>query len=255
MNERWKFGAVFVVFLAAWFAPVALLPESGGRWLMSLVEAAAMLHEYAREHVLLCLVPAFFIAGAISVFVSQAAVMKYLGATASKLVAYPVAAVSGTILAVCSCTVLPLFSGIHKRGAGLGPAIAFLYAGPAINVLAMILTARVLGVEMGVVRAVAAIVFSVVIGLAMHVLYRKEEQEREAKALVMPVTRPRPARSGRTGSTSPPWSPSWCSPTGASRPRERSDSGPGCSRESGLYPASSSLPWGSCCGDGSRGTS
>jgi len=187
MNERWKFGAVFVVFLAAWFAPVALLPESGGRWLMSLVEAAAMLHEYAREHVLLCLVPAFFIAGAISVFVSQAAVMKYLGATASKLVAYPVAAVSGTILAVCSCTVLPLFSGIHKRGAGLGPAIAFLYAGPAINVLAMILTARVLGVEMGVVRAVAAIVFSVVIGLAMHVLYRKEEQEREAKALVMPV--------------------------------------------------------------------
>ena len=186
MNERWKFGAVFVVFLVAWFAPVALLPESGSRLVMSLVEAASMLHEYARDHVLLCLVPAFFIAGAISVFVSQAAVMKYLGASASKYVAYPVAAVSGTILAVCSCTVLPLFSGIHKRGAGLGPAIAFLYSGPAINVLAIILTARVLGMEMGVVRAVAAIIFSVVIGLVMHVLYRKEEQERVAKALVMP---------------------------------------------------------------------
>lgn len=186
MSERSKFGAVLVVFVVAWVAPIELLPESGTRLILSLVEALSMLHEYSREHVLLCLVPAFFIAGAISVFVSQAAVMKYLGATASKYVAYPVAAVSGTILAVCSCTVLPLFSGIHKRGAGLGPAIAFLYSGPAINVLAIILTARVLGVELGAVRAAAAIIFSVVIGLVMHVLYRREEQERVANALVMP---------------------------------------------------------------------
>ncbi len=199
MNDRWKFATVLAVFLAARFAPVALLPESGSRLLMSLVEAALMLHEYARDHVLLCLVPAFFIAGAISVFVSQAAVMKYLGATASKVVAYPVAAVSGTILAVCSCTVLPLFTGIHKRGAGLGPAIAFLYAGPAINVLAIILTARVLGIEMGVVRAVAAVLFSVVIGLVMHVVYRREEQERVAKALVMPKEESTPRKLWQDG--------------------------------------------------------
>ncbi len=199
MNDRWKFATVLAVFLAARFAPVALLPESGSRLLMSLVEAALMLHEYARDHVLLCLVPAFFIAGAISVFVSQAAVMKYLGAAASKVVAYPVAAVSGTILAVCSCTVLPLFTGIHKRGAGLGPAIAFLYAGPAINVLAIILTARVLGIEMGVVRAVAAVLFSVVIGLVMHVVYRREEQERVAKALVMPKEESTPRKLWQDG--------------------------------------------------------
>lgn len=190
MNERWKFGAVLIVFLAAWFAPVALLPESGNRLVMSLVEAVAMLHEYARDHVLLCLVPAFFIAGAISVFVSQASVMKYLGATASKWVAYPVAAVSGTILAVCSCTVLPLFSGIHRRGAGLGPATAFLYSGPAINVLAIILTARVLGLEIGVARAVGAITFSVVIGLLMHFIFRKEEQARVKAAAVLPESAP-----------------------------------------------------------------
>jgi uncharacterized membrane protein YraQ (UPF0718 family) len=139
-----------------------------------------MTHEYARQHVLLCLVPAFFIAGAISVFISQQAVMKYLGAGAKKIVAYSVAAVSGTILAVCSCTVLPLFAGIYMRGAGLGPATAFLYSGPAINVLAIILTARVLGLEIGIARAVGAIVFSVVIGISMAFIFRNEEKERQA---------------------------------------------------------------------------
>jgi len=135
-----------------------------------------MLQEYAREHVLLCLVPAFFIAGGISVFVNQQAVIKYFGAQANKVLAYSVAAVSGAILAVCSCTVLPLFSGIYKRGAGIGPATAFLYSGPAINVLAIILTARVLGIELGIARAVGAILFSVIIGLMMHLIFIKEER-------------------------------------------------------------------------------
>ncbi|MBN1334582.1 MAG: permease, partial [Deltaproteobacteria bacterium] len=171
MKHRTQLALIVVVFLAAYVFPMGLLPEGGPRVQGAGVEALAMLHEYAREHVLLCLVPAFFIAGAISVFVSQASVTKYLGAGASKWVAYPVAAVSGTILAVCSCTVLPLFTGIHRRGAGLGPATAFLYSGPAINVLAIILTARVLGFEIGVARAVGAVAFSVLVGLSMHVLY------------------------------------------------------------------------------------
>jgi hypothetical protein len=170
---------IVAVFLAARFLPVESL-----RVQESLGEAFAMLHEYARDHVLLCLVPAFFIAGAISVFVQQASVMKYLGAQASKWVAYPVAAVSGTILAVCSCTVLPLFSGIHRRGAGLGPATAFLYSGPAINVLAIILTARVLGLEIGIARAVGAIAFSVIVGMLMHLIFRNEEHARAATIAV-----------------------------------------------------------------------
>ena len=131
---------------------------------------------YALEHVILCLLPAFLIAGVISVFVSQASVIKYFGAKAKKWVAYTVAAVSGTILAVCSCTILPLFSSIHKRGAGLGPAIAFLYSGPAINILAIILTARILGLEIGVARVIGAVLFSVIIGLIMPFIYRKEEK-------------------------------------------------------------------------------
>src|SRR5512134_298369 len=170
MRERTKLAIIVAVFLVARFMPIERERVQG-----SIFEAFAMLHEYARDHVLLCLVPAFFIAGAISVFVSQASVMKYLGAQASKWIAYPVAAVSGTILAVCSCTVLPIFAGIHRRGAGLGPASAFLYSGPAINVLAIILTARVLGVELALVRAAGAIAFAVVIGLLMHLVFRKEE--------------------------------------------------------------------------------
>ncbi|MFC1808961.1 permease [Candidatus Omnitrophota bacterium] len=173
MKEWKKFLLMLAAFFGCFYLPVELLPFKG-----PVFESIALVKWYAREHVLLCLVPAFFIAGAISVFVSQASVIKYFGAKANKVLAYTVAAISGTILAVCSCTVLPLFSGIYKRGAGLGPATAFLYSGPAINVLAIIMTARILGWELGVARALGAIVFSVIIGLLMHLIYRKEEQNR-----------------------------------------------------------------------------
>lgn len=176
MSERRKFLLIVGVFLIAYF-----LPASDPRVKGALVESFAMLHEYAREHVLLCLVPAFFIAGGISVFISQDSVMKYLGPLAKKWMSYSVASVSGSVLAVCSCTVLPLFSGIYMRGAGLGPATAFLYSGPAINVLAIIITARVLGPELGIARAVGAVVFSIIIGLLMHLIFRKEERMRTEK--------------------------------------------------------------------------
>ena len=162
-------------FLACFYLPVEILPFRN-----PIFEALALVRWYAREHVLLCLVPAFFIAGAISVFVSQASVIKYFGAKANKFLAYSVASISGTILAVCSCTVLPLFSGIYKRGAGIGPATAFLYSGPAINVLAIIMTARILGWELGLARAVGAILFSGIIGFLMHLIFIKEERERIA---------------------------------------------------------------------------
>jgi hypothetical protein len=174
-KSEWK-SAVLLIggFLLSFYLPVealaTALPLPGPVW-----ESLLLVRWYAREHVLLCLVPAFFIAGAIGVFLSQGAVMKYLGAGANKVVAYGVASVSGSILAVCSCTILPLFAGIYKRGAGLGPAAAFLYAGPAINVLAIILTARVLGVELGVARAVGAVSFAVVVGVVMHLIFRGEE--------------------------------------------------------------------------------
>jgi len=150
------------------------------------MEALYLVKWYAREHVLLCLVPAFFIAGAIAVFVSQASVMKYLGARASKVLAYGVAAISGGVLAVCSCTVLPLFAGISRMGAGLGPATTFLYAGPAVNVLAIVLTARVLGPELGTARAIGAMVFAVLIGLLMHLIFRREELEKAAAQAGLP---------------------------------------------------------------------
>lgn len=175
MSERTKFAIIAGVFLLAFFLPV-----EHGRVRQAILEGLFLLKDYARQHVLLCLVPAFFIAGAIAVFVSQGAVLRYLGSTAPRAVSYGVASVSGSILAVCSCTVLPLFAGISKRGAGLGPATAFLYSGPAINVLAIILTARVLGLELGVARAVGAIVFAVVIGLAMAFIFRREEAARQA---------------------------------------------------------------------------
>lgn len=171
MNEYRK-----VLYLVAGFLTCFYLPIENLRFQNALFEALALVKWYAREHVILCLIPAFFIAGAISAFISQAAVLKYFGAKANKILAYSVASVSGTILAVCSCTVLPLFSGIYKRGAGLGPAVAFLYSGPAINVLAMILTARILGWQLGLARAIGAIIFSVVIGLLMHVIFLKEER-------------------------------------------------------------------------------
>jgi uncharacterized protein len=187
-NEWKKLAWIIAVFLVCFFLPVGLK-----RFDNAVFEALHLIKWYAREHVLLCLVPAFFIAGAIAVFVSQASVMKYLGVKANKVLAYGVASVSGTILAVCSCTILPLFAGIYRMGAGLGPATAFLYSGPAINILAIILTARILGVELGIARAVGAIVFSIVIGLLMHLIYHKEEMEKANAQVAMPepeVTRP-----------------------------------------------------------------
>jgi uncharacterized protein len=181
MSERTRLLLFLGVFVALWWLPV-----DSARFVGAVQESLVLTRWYAREHVVLCLIPALFIAGAIGVFLSQGAVMRYLGPAASRWVAYPVAAASGTILAVCSCTVLPLFASIHKRGAGLGPASAFLYSGPAINVLAIVLTARVLGWELGVARAVGAIVFSVVIGLCMHLLFAREEAERAEGGLVVP---------------------------------------------------------------------
>ncbi|GAB4183423.1 MAG: permease [Calditrichia bacterium] len=169
-------------FLAFYFMPIET-----ANFQHAIIAAFDLAKWYAREHVLLCLVPAFFIAGTIAVFVSQAAVIKYFGASAKKWIAYAVASVSGSILAVCSCTILPLFSGIHKRGAGLGPAIAFLYSGPAINILAIILTARVLGLDLGLARVIGAVSFSVIIGFVMHLIYRKEEQEKAKAEMLMPM--------------------------------------------------------------------
>ena len=167
---------VVVVFLSFYYLPIENTTFNN-----AIFEALALVKWYAREHVLLCLVPALFIAGAISVFVSKASVIKYFGAKANKILSYGVASVSGTILAVCSCTVLPLFFGIYQRGAGLGPAIAFLYSGPAINVLAIILTARILGWQLGLARAIGAVLFSVIIGLLMHFIFLKEERERQTE--------------------------------------------------------------------------
>jgi len=186
MKKEWKKLALIVaVFLGCFYLPV-----ENQRFDNSITESLRLVKWYAQEHVLLCLVPAFFIAGAIAVFISQASVMKYLGPKANKVLAYGVASVSGAILAVCSCTVLPLFAGIYKMGAGLGPATTFLYSGPAINVLAIILTARVLGLEIGIARAVGAIVFSIVIGLVMHLIYRKEQLEKANNQIDMPDSKP-----------------------------------------------------------------
>ncbi len=174
-------GWMIVVFVFAFFMPL-----ENARFNEALFAMFDLARGYAQEHVILCLLPAFFIAGVIAVFVSQGAVMKYFGAKAKKWLAYTVASVSGTILAVCSCTILPLFSSIHKRGAGLGPAIAFLYSGPAINILAIILTARILGFEMGAARMIGAVVFAIVIGLAMSFIYRKEEKAKREEQINFP---------------------------------------------------------------------
>jgi hypothetical protein len=174
----WKTQWKWLTGLTGVFLICFYLPVGTARFNNAVLESLELVKWYAREHVLLCLVPAFFIAGAIGVFVSQGAVMRYLGPKAKKWLAYLVASVSGSILAVCSCTILPLFAGIYKMGAGLGPASAFLYSGPAINVMAIVLTARVLGVRLGVARAVGAVGLSVVIGLAMHLIFRKEEAEK-----------------------------------------------------------------------------
>ena len=192
-KSEWKPLALIVaVFITCYYLPVDWLQQSQ-RVENALWESLHLVKWYAQEHVLLCLVPAFFIAGAVGVFISQAAVMKYLGPKANKFLAYGVASVSGSILAVCSCTILPLFAGIYRMGAGLGPASAFLYSGPAINILAIVLTGTVLGTEMGIARAVGAVTFSIVIGLLMHLFFRTEEMEKLADAAAMPepeVARP-----------------------------------------------------------------
>ena len=181
MKQRLIFLLILAVFLLAYFLPFAGLPFSG-----PLKEALLLLQEYARQHVLFCLIPAIFIAGGISVFVNQQAVIKYFGASANKILAYSVASVSGTILAVCSCTVLPLFAGIYTRGAGIGPATAFLYSGPAINILAITLTAKVLGWQMGLARAIGAVVFAVITGLLMALIFRKDDAARTTGQIYVP---------------------------------------------------------------------
>ncbi|MCK5114276.1 MAG: permease [Phycisphaerae bacterium] len=181
-GEWKKLLLIVAVFLGCFYVPIA-----SASFRNALIESVALVKWYAQEHVLLCLIPAFFIAGGVAVFVTHGSVMKYLGASANKFVAYSVASVSGAILAVCSCTVLPLFAGIYRMGAGLGPATAFLYSGPAINVLAIVLTAKVLGVEIGIARAVGAIVFSVIIGLLMHFIFRKAESAKAAAQMNIPT--------------------------------------------------------------------
>ena len=183
---NWKEQYKSLLWIAGFFLFAYFMPIEQESFTNALNESFVLVKWYAREHVLLCLVPAFFIAGVIGVFVSQSAVIKYFGANAKKWLSYLVASVSGTILAVCSCTILPLFSGIHKRGAGLGPAIAFLYSGPAINILAIILTARILGFELGIARIVGAVIFSIVIGLIMSFIYRDEEKEKAESQLALP---------------------------------------------------------------------
>jgi uncharacterized membrane protein YraQ (UPF0718 family) len=190
LSPNRKLLIVLGVFLAAYLVPFGAPRVSG-----ALSEAFLMLSEYAQQHVLLCLVPAMFIAGAITVFLNQQSVMRYLGPDASRLSAYGVASVSGAILAVCSCTVLPIFKGIYKKGAGLGPAVAFLYSGPAINILAIVLSAKVFGWKLGLARTVGAIVFSVLIGLLMALIFRKDDAKRAADARMFAGSNEKPPRS------------------------------------------------------------
>jgi len=183
-----------LILLAVVFLLVYFIPFSSQRVSAAVQESFYMLSDYAREHVLLCLVPAFFIAGAIMIFLNQQSVIRYLGPEANKLVAYGVASISGTILAVCSCTVLPIFKGIYKKGAGIGPAVSFLYSGPAINILAIVLTAKVLGVQFGVARAVGAVVFALVIGFMMHLIFRKEDARRTTNQAMFQAAEGAPER-------------------------------------------------------------
>jgi len=183
---EWKKEVKILAWIITVFVLVYFLPVSSDSFNSAIYAMFDLAKWYAREHVVLCLLPAFFIAGVIAVFISQASVIKYFGANAKKWLSYSIASVSGTILAVCSCTILPLFSSIHKRGAGLGPAIAFLYSGPAINILAIILTARILGWELGIARIIGAVVFAIIIGYIMSVIYRKEENVKIEKQIDFP---------------------------------------------------------------------
>ncbi len=193
--SQWKLAAAFVaIFLVAYF-----LPLSDAKISSAILEAFKLLQWYARNHTLACVLPALFIAGGIITFLSQASVMRYLGPKANQPIAYTVAAVSGTVLAVCSCSVLPMFAGIWKMGAGLGPASAFLYSGPAINILAIFLTARVLGLDIGLWRALGAIGFSFLVGLGMAILFRREEQQKLEVAMQMPEPPPSRRRGWQSG--------------------------------------------------------
>jgi uncharacterized membrane protein YraQ (UPF0718 family) len=178
-------GKIFLLF-AGIFLFAYYLPLGSPKVQEAVLESFLMLQAYARNHTLTCVVPALFIAGAIITFLNQASVMRYLGPTANKFVAYTMASVSGTILAVCSCSVLPMFAGIYHMGAGLGPASAFLYSGPGINILAIFLTARVLGFEIGVARVVGAVGFAFLVGLAMAFVFRREEKAKVAAAMALP---------------------------------------------------------------------
>ncbi len=188
LKTEWKTAVV----LGGTFVFFYFLPLESPRFQQALAEGLALTRWYAREHVIFCLIPAFFIAGAIGTFVRQDSVMRYLGPKASKPLAYGVGSVSGTVLAVCSCTVLPLFAGIWRMGAGLGPAVAFLYSGPAISALAIVLTPRILGFELGLARAVGAIVFAIVIGAIIAWMFRKEEAAKVQAAAQMPDSGPPP---------------------------------------------------------------
>ncbi|MDD5469737.1 MAG: permease [Candidatus Peribacteraceae bacterium] len=170
--ELKKLALVIGAFLAFYFMPV-----TSQIFQNAVLSGVALLNEYAREHILTCLVPAFFIAGAITVFIQKEVVLRYLGSKSRKLVSYSLASVSGSMLAVCSCTILPLFAGIRKRGAGLGPAITFLFSGPAINVAAIFLTLSVLGAPIGIARIVSAVVLSVLVGLSMQAIFREKPDE------------------------------------------------------------------------------
>ena len=178
MAQKEKSPNLILAGLAVLFTAVYFIPWDTPRVTNGILEGFYMLADYAREHVLLCLVPAMFIAGAIGVFLNKQAVLKYLGPKAPKVLAYAVASVSGAILAVCSCTVLPLFKGIYKKGAGLGPAISFLYSGPAISIIAITMSFQVFGWKIGVARSIGAIVFAIVIGLVMQLIFRKEDEAR-----------------------------------------------------------------------------
>ncbi len=193
LSQNTKLLILAGLFLLAFFIPFSQPVVAG-----ALQEAFLLLSEYAREHVLLCLVPAFFIAGAIMVFLNQQAVIRHLGPSANKAVAYSVASISGAILAVCSCTVLPIFKGIYRKGAGLGPAVSFLYSGPAINILAVVLTAKVLGLRLGAARAVGAILFAFIIGLLMHLIYRRHDEQRD-ESMFQTVESEKPRTLGQEG--------------------------------------------------------
>ena len=180
-KELTIFVTLVAVFLLAYF-----LNFASPKIQHAIMESFFMLQWYAQYHTLACVVPAMFIAGAIAVFFSKESVLRHLGPKANKVEAYGVASTSGTVLAVCSCSVLPMFAGIYRVGAGIGPAAAFLYSGPAINVMAIFLTARVLGFDLGIARVIGSVVFAVIIGLCMAVIFRKEDEERTAAVMALP---------------------------------------------------------------------